>query len=69
MFFELNIKFYIKLSEQTLKLVNISRESEKGVKNSYSSYPTEFVSEVKNENYIIPVRSIPSVIQKKKSTT
>jgi hypothetical protein len=31
---------------QTLKLVNISRESEKGAKNSYGSYPTEFVLEV-----------------------
>jgi hypothetical protein len=27
-------------------LVNNSRESEKGAKNSYGSYPTEFVPEV-----------------------
>jgi hypothetical protein len=31
-------------------LVNFSHESEKGAKNSYGSYPTEFVFEVKNEN-------------------
>jgi hypothetical protein len=37
-------------SPKTLKLVNISRESEIGPKNSYDSYPTEFVSGVKNEN-------------------
>jgi hypothetical protein len=41
-FFELTIKFYIRQSP-TLKLVNNSRESEKGAKNSYGSYPTEFV--------------------------
>jgi hypothetical protein len=32
------------------KLVNFSHGSEKGAKNSYGSYPTEFVFEVKNEN-------------------
>jgi hypothetical protein len=31
-------------------LVIISRGCEKGAKNSYRSYPTEFVFEVKNEN-------------------
>jgi hypothetical protein len=41
-----SIKFYIKSSPKTLKLVNISRESEKGAKNSYRSYPTEFVPKV-----------------------
>jgi hypothetical protein len=46
-FFELRIKFYIKSSPKTLTLVNISRESEKGPKNSYGSYTTEFVPEVK----------------------
>jgi hypothetical protein len=45
-FLELSIKFYIKSSPKTLKLVNISRESEKGAKSSYGSYPTEFVPEV-----------------------
>jgi hypothetical protein len=45
-FFELSIKFDIKSTPKTLKLVNISRESEKGAKNSYGSYPTEFVPEV-----------------------
>jgi hypothetical protein len=42
-FFELNIKFYIKSSTKTLKLINISSGSEKEAKNSYGSYPTEFV--------------------------
>jgi hypothetical protein len=42
-FFELNMKFYIKSSSKTLKLVNITRESEKGAKNLHGSYPTEFV--------------------------
>jgi hypothetical protein len=46
--FGLSIKFYIKSSPKTLKLYNISRGSEKGAKNSYGSYPTEFVFEVKN---------------------
>jgi hypothetical protein len=45
-FFELNIKFYIKSRPKTLKLVNISRESEKEAKYSYGSYPTEFLPEV-----------------------
>jgi hypothetical protein len=45
-FFELSIKFNIKSSPKTLKLVNISRESEKGAENSFWSYPTEFVPEV-----------------------
>jgi hypothetical protein len=49
-FFELNIKFYITSSSKTLKLVNFSGESEKGAKNSYGSYPTEFVFAVKYEN-------------------
>jgi hypothetical protein len=62
-FFELRIKFYIKSSLKTLKLVNFSHGSEKGAKNSYGSYPTEFVSEVKNTKITL-VRSIPSVIQK-----
>jgi hypothetical protein len=48
--YELTIKFYIKSSPKTLKLVNISLESEKGAKNSNGSYPTEFFFEVKNEN-------------------
>jgi hypothetical protein len=42
-FFELCIKFYIKSSPKTLKLVNFSRESEKGATNSYGSYQTEFL--------------------------
>jgi hypothetical protein len=46
-FSEINIKFY---SPKTLKLPNISRESEKRAKNSYDiSYATEFISEIKNE--------------------
>jgi hypothetical protein len=49
-FIELSIKFYIKSNPKTLKLGNISRGSEKGAKNSYGSYPTEFVFGVKNEN-------------------
>jgi hypothetical protein len=65
--FELNIKFNIESSPKTLKLVNIPRESENGAKNSYESYPTEFVFEVKNENK--PVRPIPSMIQKEKFLT
>jgi hypothetical protein len=32
-FFELSIKFYIKSSPKTLKLVNVSHGSEKGAKN------------------------------------
>jgi hypothetical protein len=58
-FFELSTKFKIKSSPKTLKLVNTSRESEKGAKNSYGSYPTEFVFEVKKLTPVIP---FPSVI-------
>jgi hypothetical protein len=47
-FFELSIILYIKSSPKTLKLANFSHGSEKGAKNSYGSYPTEFVPEVKN---------------------
>jgi hypothetical protein len=61
-FFELNIKFYIKSSPKTLKLVNFSHGSEKRAKNS------EFVPEVKNTK-ITRVRPIPSVIQKEKCRT
>jgi hypothetical protein len=64
-FFELSIEFYIKSSPKTLKLVNFSHGSEKGAKNSYGRYPTEFVQEVKNTK-ITPVGPIPSVIQKEK---
>jgi hypothetical protein len=67
-FFELSIKFYIKSSPKTIKLVNFSHGSEKGAKNSYGSYPTEFVPEVKNTK-ITPVRPISSVIQKQKCLT
>jgi hypothetical protein len=67
-FFELSIKFYIKSSRKTLKLVNFSYGCEKGAKNSYGSYPTEFVPEVKNTKKT-PVRPIPSVIQKEKCLT
>jgi hypothetical protein len=49
-FFELGIIFYIKSSPKTLKLVNFSHGGEKGAINSYGSYPTELVFEVKNEN-------------------
>jgi hypothetical protein len=49
-FFELRPKVYIKSSPKILNLVNISRESEKGAKNSYGSYLEEFVFEVKNGN-------------------
>jgi hypothetical protein len=49
----LSIKFYIKSSPKTLKLVNISPESEKGAKNSYGSYPTEFVPEVEKATGLI----------------
>jgi hypothetical protein len=49
-FFELNTKFYIQSRPKTLKLVNISRESEKEAKNQYGTYPAEFVSEVNQEN-------------------
>jgi hypothetical protein len=49
-FFELSIKIYIKSSPKTEKLVKVSHGSEKGAKNSYGSYPTKFVFEVKNEN-------------------
>jgi hypothetical protein len=48
--FELRIKFYIKSSPKTLKLVNISHESEKRAKNSYDSYPTEVVFELKKKD-------------------
>jgi hypothetical protein len=51
-FFELNIKFYIKSSPKTLKLVNFSHGIEKGAKISYGSYPKEFVPEVKNTKII-----------------
>jgi hypothetical protein len=51
-FFELSVKFYFKSSPKTLKLLNISRGSEKGAKSSYGRYPTEFVFEVKNEKYL-----------------
>jgi hypothetical protein len=47
---ELSIKFHINSSAETIKLVYISCGSEEGAKNSYDSYPNEFVSEVKNEN-------------------
>jgi hypothetical protein len=47
-FFELSIKFYIKSSPKTLKLVNFSHGCERRAKNSYGSYPTDFVPEVKN---------------------
>jgi hypothetical protein len=47
--FELSIKFYVKSSPKTLKLVNISRGSGKGAKNSYGSYLTEFVFKIKYE--------------------
>jgi hypothetical protein len=67
-FFELSIKFYIKSSPKTLKLGNFSHGSEKGAKNSYGSYPTEFVPEVKNIKKT-PVRPIPSVIKKEKCLT
>jgi hypothetical protein len=67
-FFELSINFYIKSSPKILKLVNFSHGSEKGAKNLYGSYPTEFVPEVKNTK-ITPVRPIPSVIQKEKCLT
>jgi hypothetical protein len=67
-FFELNIKFYIKSSTKTLKLVNISRESEKGAKNSYGTYPTEFVFWCQKWQ-ITSIRQIPSVFQKEKSLT
>jgi hypothetical protein len=33
-----------------LKFVSISRDSVKRAKNLYYNYPTEFISEVKNEN-------------------
>jgi hypothetical protein len=48
-FFELCLKFYIKSSPKTLKLVYISRESEKVAKNSYGSYSTEFVHETQTD--------------------
>jgi hypothetical protein len=64
-FFELNITSN---QAQTLKLVDFSHGSEKEAKNSYGSYPTEFVPEVKNTK-ITPVRPIPSVIQKEKCLT
>jgi hypothetical protein len=61
--------FQFKISTpKTLKLVNFSHGSEIGAKNSYGSYPTEFVPEVKNTK-ITPVRPIPSVIQKEKCLT
>jgi hypothetical protein len=47
-----------------IKLIT-SSGSEKGAKNSYGSYPTEFVPEVKNTKKT-PVRPIPSVTQKEK---
>jgi hypothetical protein len=57
-FFELSIKFYIKSSPKTLKLVNFSDGSEKGAKHSYGSYPKEFDPEIKNTK-ITQVRPIP----------
>jgi hypothetical protein len=41
---------YYFIEPKNIKIGNISFESEKGAKNSYGSYPTEFVFEVKNEN-------------------
>jgi hypothetical protein len=38
------------MKPENIKIGKISIESEKGAKNSYGSYPTEFVFEVKNEN-------------------
>jgi hypothetical protein len=67
-FFELSIKFYIKSSPKTLKLVYISRESEYGAKNSYGRYPTEFVFWGQKWK-ITSVRPISSFIQKEKSLT
>jgi hypothetical protein len=45
-----SINFYINSSSKTLNLINIQHEVEKGGKNSYSSFPTEFVFDIKNEN-------------------
>jgi hypothetical protein len=52
------LKFNYVLSPKPFKLVDISRKSETRAKNSYGSYPTVFVFEVKD------ARLIPSVIQK-----
>jgi hypothetical protein len=48
--FQLDKPHKVYIFAPTLKLVSISRESEKAAKNLYGSYPTEFVFEVKNEN-------------------
>jgi hypothetical protein len=57
-----------KILHQNIKNGNFSHGSEKGAKNSYDSYPTEFVFEVKNTK-ITPVSPILSVIQKEKCLT
>jgi hypothetical protein len=48
MFFELSTKLYTNSSPTKLKLINFSRESEKGAKILFGSYPTEFENENKN---------------------
>jgi hypothetical protein len=40
----------IQITTKTFELVNTARDNETGAKSSYYSYPTEFVSEVNNEN-------------------
>jgi hypothetical protein len=55
-----HINFFITFKQKD------SRESEKGAKNSYGSYPTKLVFEVKNEKKTSDT-PIPSEIQKKKS--
>jgi hypothetical protein len=51
------------IKPKNIKTGKLLHGSEKGAKNSYCSYPTEFVPEVKNTK-ITPVGPIPSVIQK-----
>jgi hypothetical protein len=48
-FWALFYKILHQIKPKNIKIGNISFEREKGAKNSYGSYPTEFVFEVKNE--------------------
>jgi hypothetical protein len=58
-FFELSIKFYIKSSPKTLKLVNFPHGSEKGAKKE-----PDGICSRSQEYKKTPVIPIPSVIQK-----
>jgi hypothetical protein len=62
-FFELITNFYIKSSPKTLKLVNISRGSQKGAKILIEATRWNFFLDQKLN--LTPVRPIPAVIDPK----